>query len=239
MPRVYTGKNLTYIGFPLGGLGAGMFNVEGSGAFSAFSLRNAPNVNLEPCLFSAVTVKGEKNISRMLEGQVPKYKIYGAATAPSASTLYAETFAKGTGVFGRNYGLPRFKSSSFSAAFPFATLRFEDDALPLQAELKAWSPFTPPDPDDSSYPLAYLEYTFSNPTEKPIDAVYYFSSMNFMADVPENGRVYPVENGFVLAQAGRAALVLGGLLRQRRLVPRQLHPRVELRAGALPPVPEP
>lgn len=78
MPRVYTGKNLTYIGFPLGGLGAGMFNVEGSGAFSAFSLRNAPNVNLEPCLFSAVTVKGEKNISRVLEGQVPKYKIYGA-----------------------------------------------------------------------------------------------------------------------------------------------------------------
>ncbi len=142
-------------------------------------------------------------------------------------------------MFGRNYGLPRFKSSSFSAAFPFATLRFEDDALPLQAELKAWSPFTPPDPDDSSYPLAYLEYTFSNPTEKPIDAVYYFSSMNFMADVPENGRVYPVENGFVLAQAGRAALVLGGLLRQRRLVPRQLHARVELRAGALPPVPEP
>lgn len=204
MPRVYTGKNLTYIGFPLGGLGTGMFNVEGSGAFSAFSLRNAPNVNLEPCLFSAVTVKGEKTISRVLEGQVPKYKIYGAATAPSASTLYAETFAKGTGVFGRNYGLPRFKSSSFSAAFPFATLRFEDDALPLQAELKAWSPFTPPDPDDSSYPLAYLEYTFSNPTEKPIDAVYYFSSMNFMADVPENGRVYPVENGFVLAQAGSA-----------------------------------
>ena len=204
MPKTYTEEKLTYIGFPLGGIGAGMFNVEGTGAFSAFSLRNAPNVNLEPCLFSAVTVKGGQNMSRVVEGQVPKYKVYGAATAPSSGLRYRETFAKGTGVPGRTYGLPRFKKASFTAEFPFAHVRLEDDSFPLEAELTAWSPFTPPEPDDSSLPLAYLEYTFHNRTEQPVEAVYYFSSMNFMAEKPENGSVYRYGNGFVLAQKGTA-----------------------------------
>ena len=98
--KTYTGNQLDYIGFPLGGMGAGMFTVEGTGAFSAFSLRNAPNVNLEPCLFSAITVKGEKNLSRVIESQVPKHKIYGAATAPATPVLYEENFARATGLPG-------------------------------------------------------------------------------------------------------------------------------------------
>ncbi len=202
MNKTYTGDKLNYIGFPLGGLGAGMFNVEGTGAFAAFSLRNAPNVNLEPCLFSAVTVKGEHNISRVIESQVPKHKIYGAATAPTVSRPYEENFARGTGSYGRTYGLPRFKNAVFSAHFPFADICFEDDAFPLTTSLTAWSPFTPPNADDSSYPLAYLEYTFENKTDHPIEAVYYYSSMNFMVLGDGNRSAYRAGNGFVLSQDG-------------------------------------
>ena len=42
MKKTYTGDELNYVGFPLGGLGAGSFCVEGTGAFSAFSLKNEP-----------------------------------------------------------------------------------------------------------------------------------------------------------------------------------------------------
>ena len=58
MNKTYTGDKLNYIGFPLGGLGAGMFNVEGTGAFAAFSLRNAPNVNLALPIFSSYSIRG-------------------------------------------------------------------------------------------------------------------------------------------------------------------------------------
>ncbi len=200
--KTYTGNQLDYIGFPLGGMGAGMFTVEGTGAFSAFSLRNAPNVNLEPCLFSAITVKGEKNLSRVIESQVPKHKIYGAATAPATPVLYEENFARATGLPGRTYGLPRFKNVVFSARFPFAEICFEDRQFPLAVSLKAWSPFTPPHADDSSCPVAYLEYTFENTRSIPLEAVYYYSSMNFMAQGNGVRSVYPVEGGFVLAQEG-------------------------------------
>lgn len=179
-----------------------MFTVEGTGAFSAFSLRNAPNLNLEPCLFSAITVKGEKNISRVIESQVPKHKIYGAATAPSTPDLYKENFARGTGVPGRTYGLPRFKNAVFSAHFPFADISFEDSNFPMAVSLKAWSPFTPPQADDSSCPIAYLEYTFENNTSQPLEAVYYYSAMNFMAQGAGTRSVYRGKNGFVLAQEG-------------------------------------
>ena len=74
MKKTYTGDELNYVGFPLGGLGAGSFCVEGTGAFSAFSLKNEPDLNLEPPLFAAVTVKGETPVSRVIEGRCPSTK---------------------------------------------------------------------------------------------------------------------------------------------------------------------
>lgn len=208
LSKTYTGDQLNYIGFPLGGIGTGMFNVEGSGSFSAFSIRNAPDTNLEPLLFSAVTVKGEQNISRVIESQVPKYKVFGGALAPlekKPKKVNPLAVTKANGLDGKSYGLPRFKEAVFKAEFPFATIDFADQIFPLKTKLCAWSPFTPPNADDSSYPMAFLEYTFTNTTSKRIDAVYYYNSMNFMAigydDATGDKRhVYPYGNGFVLKQ---------------------------------------
>lgn len=198
--KTYTGSQLDHVGFPLGGLGAGMFVVEGTGSFASFSLKHAPNVNLEPCLFAAVTVKGEQNTSRVVEAQVPKYKIFGGSPAlrEKRSAPAAET--KATGLMGTTYGLPRFREAVFQARFPFVELRFSDDTFPLLAGLTAWSPFTPPNADDSSYPGAYLEYHFTNPTQDRLDAVFYFSSMNFLALGVGRAPVKPCRDGFLLSQ---------------------------------------
>lgn len=196
--RQYEGKNLDYIAFPLGGIGAGMFCIEGTGAFSSFSLRNQPDVNLEPCVFSALTIKGEKGVSRVLEGQVPRYKIFGGAQGPRQGKPDPQAGTKANGLAGRSYGLARFSKASFSAQFPFAQVTLADPEVPLDVDITAWSPFTPPDPDDSSYPFAFVEYTFSNPTDQPVEAVYYYNAMNFMA--LETGRVTACPGGFVLEQ---------------------------------------
>ncbi len=67
----YSGEYLNRIAFPIGGIGAGMFCLEGTGAISHMSVRNRPEVFNEPCMFAAVTVKGIENGSRIIEGQVP------------------------------------------------------------------------------------------------------------------------------------------------------------------------
>ena len=197
----YSNENLTHIGFPLGGLGAGMFCLEGTGSLGKFSLRNEASVFSEPNIYSALCIKKDGgNIVRVIEGQVPYYKIFGGRADWHAGA--------GNGLSGKNYGLPRFRDNSFSSRFPFAALDFCDPAIPLKVSLTGYSPFTPTDPDNSSLPVASLEYTFSNPTSESISAVYYISANNFMnvkqhigaVEIKDQVHVYRKDNGFVLNQ---------------------------------------
>ena len=50
----YSGKYLDRIAFPVGGIGAGMFCIEGTGGISHMSVRNRPGVFNEPCMFVAM-----------------------------------------------------------------------------------------------------------------------------------------------------------------------------------------
>ena len=73
----YTGARLNHSAYPLGGIGAGMICLEGTGAFSHVSLRNKPDVFNEPVMFSALCVKGDENTAKVLEGPVPSRKLFG------------------------------------------------------------------------------------------------------------------------------------------------------------------
>src|SRR5512142_3381968 len=56
----YGGEFLNRVAFPMGGMGAGMICLEGTGALSHFSLRHRPEVYNEPVTFAAVSIKGGK-----------------------------------------------------------------------------------------------------------------------------------------------------------------------------------
>ena len=201
--KKYTGKNLDYIGFPLGGIGAGMFFVEGTGCLSAFSLRHEPDIYFEPPIFSALTVKGfgdRKSVSRVLESQVPTYKIFGGYGTRIRADQRGPHVGKGNGNSGKTYGLPRFREGVFASRFPFADIKLTDPAVPLEVSLAAWSPFTPPNADDSSYPFAFLDYTFENKQDETIEAVYYFVSSNIMDVGKQTGQVKKHNKGFILSQ---------------------------------------
>src|SRR5690349_2648623 len=64
----YSGEYLNRIAFPVGGLGAGMFCVEGTGAVSNMSIRNRPDVFNEPQFFAGLSVKGIANGAKVVEG---------------------------------------------------------------------------------------------------------------------------------------------------------------------------
>ena len=136
----YHGDYLNQIAFPMGGLGAGMICLEGTGALSKFSLRNHPELGSEPKLYAAVSVKGAgtQRIARVLEGPVPTWKL--KPFLPGVEGDYP----------GGCWGLPRFQQAVFESRFPFATVRLHDDKVPLEVELTGWSPFTPGDADNST-----------------------------------------------------------------------------------------
>lgn len=196
MEQVYQGEKSAYIAYPVGGIGAGMFCLQGSGSLGQFSLRNHPDLNNEPYLYAAVCLKGEEgNTARVLEGQVPDYKIFG------------RSIQAGNGQMGYSYGLPRFEASRFSAQFPFGRVVLTDPSLPVEAEIEAFSPFIPGDADNSSLPAATLTYKLKNVSEKPLEGVFYFHSMNFMSiprrGAPADAGTMRMQDGFLFRQEPR------------------------------------
>ena len=190
----YTGDHLYRTAFPLGGIGAGMVCLEGAGALSHVSVRNRPDVFNEPLIFAAVCVEGEENVARVLEGPVPKWKVFHPWDSLHTGA--------GNGGKGKSYGLPRFRCAEFQARFPFATVKLSDSRVPLEATIEAWSPFTPGDEDDSSLPVAGLEYHLSNPTGESLEGVSSFHASNLMATGSGGDAVLSTPGGFVLTQSG-------------------------------------
>lgn len=185
----YSGKYLDRIAFPIGGIGAGMFCIEGTGAISHMSVRNRPEVFNEPCMFAAISVKGIENGTKVLEGQVPDWKKFGSPNSANGSS-------------GASYGLPRFKDATFLARFPFATITLKDQDIPLEIELNGWSPFIPTDADNSSLPTGAIEYKFTNKGSSKLEAIFSYSSRNFMAQANGTNSIKPISNGFVLSENG-------------------------------------
>ncbi len=184
----YSGEFLTKGGFPLGGIGAGMICMDSTGSISQVSVRNRLQFFNEPLLFAAVGVKGAPGAAKVLEGPVPMEKAFGASRT-------------GNGRGDTNWGLPRFAGARFQARFPFGTLELKDTDNPLEVTVVGWSPFIPGDIDNSSLPAGAFEYTFSNPTGSPVEAVFSFHSRNFIGD-DNQGAVLPIPGGYILSQEG-------------------------------------
>ena len=192
----YTGENLNRVAFPLGGIGAGMICIEGTGMLSHWSLKNKPDIFREHQVFAAVCVKGQDgNVARVLEGPIPKWKIF---SIHPGTGRYA---GPGHGLGDLTYGLPRFGQARFAARFPFATVTLADTKVPLSVEITGWSPFTPPDTDASSLPMVGLEYQFHNVSDRDVDAVFSFNTRNIMNVAGARSAIKRIDNGFILAQA--------------------------------------
>jgi uncharacterized protein (DUF608 family) len=187
--KYYSGKNLDRIAFPIGGIGAGMFCLEGTGGISHMSVHNHPAVFNEPCMFAAISVKGLKNGAKVLEGNVPDWKKFGQPDS-----------ANGSG--GASYGFPRFQNSKFISRFPFAVTELQDNDIPLNIQLTGWSPFIPTDADNSSLPVGAFEYSFKNNGSSMVDAVFSYNSRNFMSQPNGLNKIRASSNGFILTEEG-------------------------------------
>lgn len=187
----YSGESLAQVAFPLGGIGAGTVCLSGTGALTHVSIRHQPSVQNEPGILAAISLGGPGKIARVVEGPVPRWKLYERRHATSGSAPMGA-------------GLPRFAKATFRAHFPFARVELEDPALPVSARITGWSPFEPGDADGSSLPVAGLEYTFTHTGHEEIDAVFSLNARNFLAEDPWGGPPEPgqgiraISGGFAL-----------------------------------------
>ncbi len=148
-PRVYRGRQLSMLAFPLGGIGTGSISLGGRGQLRDWEIFNRPDKGRSPdYAFASIWAQagGHKPVARVLEARIlPPYE--GA-----------------TGLGWQNApGLSRLESATFTGEFPIAQIEFEDRRLPVSVILKAFSPFIPLDAEESGLPIAILRYRVHNP----------------------------------------------------------------------------
>lgn len=175
----------------MGGIGAGMICMDGTGSLSNISINNKPDVFNEPYAYAAIMVKGIHNGAKVLQTQVPDFKLFGMPNT-------------GRGATEETYGLPRFKGGEFLPRFPFATLKLEDEDIPLEVSVTGWSPFIPGDEDNSSLPVAIMEYHFKNNSDVEQESVFSWNSKNFLKGSGSKS-IEAAKNGFRLKMEAKAA----------------------------------
>ena len=76
----------------------------------------------------------------------------------------------------------------YRAEYPFVYLRYLDPDMPVAVELRAWTPFVPRDVKNSSLPGAFLDFTVTNKSRKPVEVSLLWQQQNFSGYAAERVR---------------------------------------------------
>lgn len=163
-PRTFTGRQLSMIAFPIGGVGAGCISLGGRGQLRDWEIFNKADKGRAPAYaFAAIWAQAGSRppVARVLEArQLPPYQ--------AASGLSPDRVA----------GLPRLESATFTGEFPLARIDFRDSKLPVRVSLEAFSPFVPHEEDESGLPVAIFRYRVRNPSKDTVKVSIVFSLDN-------------------------------------------------------------
>ena len=150
-PKVCRGKELEWIGMPVGGICAGQLYLGGDGKLWLWDIFN--DVTLGVCgrgSRGANYVKPLKQTSPLDQG-------------------FAVRITEGKDA-GKVRALDRtgFRDIAFRGEYPIGEVTYRDPASPLEVKLSAFSPFIPLNVEDSSLPATVMQYHLVNRSEAPL-----------------------------------------------------------------------
>lgn len=169
--KIYTNEHKAVKGC-LGGIGTGNISIDTSARFCDFEIFNRPDKGLKlPYHFFSIWSKAEneKADTRILEVQNDGGDLKGMYHA------------------GELMGLPRFSRSTFTCQYPFYNIRLEDDAVPLQIEMTAFTPFIPLDAYHSGLPGYQVKYCITNRSDKMREVSIAASAFNAAGFIEYDG----------------------------------------------------
>jgi non-lysosomal glucosylceramidase len=138
--RIYVGDALEAISLPVGGIGAGLIQMNGRAERSVWQIFNNFSQAVVPNSFFAVRAK-----------------------APGVPPVVKALQTTAVGPF------PAMKSLIFKGAYPFGWYSFQDRQVPVEISMEVYSPLIPLNAKDSAIPCAIFTFIVENPTDKPID----------------------------------------------------------------------
>jgi uncharacterized protein (DUF608 family) len=141
-PEVSSGRDLRFIGMPVGGIGAGQLYLGGDGKLWRWDIFNQ----------SAST--GSEHYAKPVTPSSPLKQQFTLKIGEDTRTLDAAGFS----------------SVSFRGEYPIGTVNYVDANVPVTIKLEAFSPFIPLNTDDSSLPATILHFTLRNTSASSVEA---------------------------------------------------------------------
>lgn len=193
----------TVAAFPLGGIGTGNVSIGARGELRDWEISNHPDKGAWlPFTFFAIRAQpeGGASVTRVLE-----------------SELQAPHEGDSGYCIGKVAGLPRLATSRMQGEYPLLRIDFDDEVLPVEVSLAAFTPLVPLDADDSGMPVAVLRYSVTNPGTVPVDVSVAGSMANPLAITSRNWDDYPQYAGMPTidyreSESGLKGLVFGNEL---------------------------
>lgn len=216
-PHTYP-HTATAAAFPLGGIGTGNVSLGARGELRDWEIFNRPaKGTMLPNSFFALRVQetGKGPITRVLEASLQPPFLGSHGYHPISAA-----------------GLPRLSGAEMQGEYPLAKIGFQDETLPVQVELEAFTPMIPLNPEDSGLPCVILTYTVTNCSDQDIDLTLVGSLTN-----PVGGIHYDAFGNLVPAKPDEAVQTRNDFRESSRIKGLFFHsdqiPDEDLRAGNL------
>jgi len=153
---VYSRAALRHVAMPLGGIGAGQIALGGDGGLRQWQIHNQVNhLGFVPDSFFAIlasAVEPPLDVLRILQSR----EAIERADDPTPLVTDDRIPPDQRDLLQRFTGVER---TTFRGPYPIARVAYEDDALPLDIELEAFSPYVPLDSGQSGYPAIVFNFS--------------------------------------------------------------------------------
>lgn len=184
--KKYEQENTCKIALPIGGIGTGTVSLGGRGNLQDWEIMNRPAKGYNPGsgrnnspFFSLYTEFDGKKDTRIMEGPIPFFLNEGSS-----------------GAIATNHGLPRFKKNSFETVYPYGCVNLKTPQIPVDVKIKSFNPLIPNDINNSSIPIAILDFELTNTSEKEIVFSICGSAQNFIGEDGTEGSSVKNKNSF-------------------------------------------
>jgi uncharacterized protein (DUF608 family) len=150
-PEVYRDAELNWIGMPIGGIGCGQLYLGGDGRLWYWDV--------------ATVVTTTDYAGKIWAG--PHYE-HPMKPEPVVAQGFAIRVEGPEKAVAKTLDKNGFKSVGFRGEYPIGRVSYRDEAVPVEVDLEAFSPFIPLDMDDSSIPATVFAFTVKNTSEAEV-----------------------------------------------------------------------
>ena len=159
-PETYTGKDLVYIGMPVGGVCAGQVYLGGDGKLWLWDIFND-------------TKEGVTSSVHQLNGRKVRARDGSNYIVPVTQEYpfdqgFAVKIQQGNSKWSKRLDHKGFNNITFKGQYPIGEVTYKEKDVPVEINLKAFSPFIPLELSSSNYPAAVMNYTIKNTGDKEV-----------------------------------------------------------------------